>query len=295
MKNTATTPGVLYTYAFLTNGVEFSSDSFLAGGWDANGAWFSAAPDGAGGSAEVGGSWTLPPEGTNATAYVVGDATAFSLDATASAAGTGKVVRAEIALRYGFLNEASDTFSDLSLGDSLAAITAVTNSSAGGAAQWKACAGGTWIALDGAIAPAPDTDYLVRLEGDFAAATPRVRLSVSDDGGASYASLSSAATGAEWLVPNNAAATALTGIATDGASSVAALRGQLSNAWVAETGGVRYASLAEALRAAGRGGTVTLLTSATAPASLVAGRTIIGNGHIFVTYDDWRGTLFFMQ
>ena len=291
----ATIPGVLYAYAFLTNGVEFATGTFLAGAWDDNGAWFSAMPDGAGGSAEVGGSWTLPPEATNATAYVVGDATAFSLDAAASAAGTGKVVRAEIALRYDFLNDASDTFSDLSLGDSLAAITAVTNSSAGGAAQWKACVGGTWIALDGDIVPAPDTDYHVRLEGDFAAATPRVRLSVSADGGASYAVLSSAAIGDEWLVPNNAAATALTGIATDGAARVAALRGQLSNAWVAETGGVRYASLAEALRAAGRGGTVMLLSSATAPASLAAGRTIVGNGHIFITYNDWRGTLFFMQ
>ena len=54
-------------------------------------------------------------------------------------------------------------------------------------------------------------------------------------------------------------------------------------------------SLADALRAAGRGGTVTLLTNATAPASLVRGRTIVPNGYILVTYNDWKGTLFFMQ
>jgi hypothetical protein len=131
----------------------------------------------------------------------------------------------------------------------------------------------------------------VRLEGDFTRAAPRVRLSVSADGGANYAVLSSAANGAEWLVPNNDAATALTGIDTDGAGSVAALRGELANAWVAETGGVRYASLAEALRAAGRGGTVTLLTNATGPASLAASRTIVTNGHILVTYNDFHGTV----
>ena len=289
----ATIPGALHDYTLSAGGETIASGSFLTGAWDAEGSWFSAAPDGNGGSTETGGTWTIPPEKTNATAYVVGSATAFSLTENARAVGEGKFIRAISALRYDFLNDPSDTFSDLALGDSLAAITAVKGT--GGAAQWKACVGGAWIALSGAIAPAPDTDYLVRLEGDFTRAAPRVRLSVSDDGGASYAPLSSAATGDEWLVPNNAAATALTGIATDGTGNVAALRGQLSNTWVAEAGGVRYASLADALRAAGRGGTVTLLTSATAPASLAAGRTIIGNGHIFVTYNDWRGTLFFMQ
>ena len=289
----ATTPGALHDYTLSTGGETIASGSFMTGAWDAEGSWFSAAPNGAGGSTELGGTWTIPPERTNATAYVIGSATAFSLTENARAVGEGKFIRAISALRYDFLNDPSDTFSDLALGDSLAAITAVKGT--GGAAQWKACVGGAWIALDGAIAPAPDTDYLVRLEGDFTRAAPRVRLSVSDDGGASYTPLSSAATGDEWLVPNNSAATALTGMAPDGTGNVAALRGQLSNAWVAEAGGVRYASLADALRAAGRGGTVTLLTSATAPASLTAGRTIVNNGHIFVIYNDWHGTLFFMQ
>lgn len=73
------------------------------------------------------------------------------------------------------------------------------------------------------------------------------------------------------------------------------MRGTLANAAVAEANGVCYNSLADALRAAGRGGTVTLLTNATAPASLVRGRTIVPNGYILVTYNDWKGTLFFMQ
>ena len=63
----------------------------------------------------------------------------------------------------------------------------------------------------------------------------------------------------------------------------------------AETGGVRYASLAEALRTAGRGGTVTLLTNATAPASLVAGRTIVNNGYLLVTYNDFHATVIMLH
>jgi hypothetical protein len=73
------------------------------------------------------------------------------------------------------------------------------------------------------------------------------------------------------------------------------LRGALANAAVAEVDGVRYTSLADALRAAGRGGTVTLLTNATAPASLVQSRTIVTNGHVLVTYDDWIVTLIIMH
>ena len=40
---------------------------------------------------------------------------------------------------------------------------------------------------------------------------------------------------------------------------------------------------------------MTLLTNVVAPATLTAGRTIVSNGHILVTYDDWHGTLFYMQ
>ncbi len=77
--------------------------------------------------------------------------------------------------------------------------------------------------------------------------------------------------------------------------SSAALRGGLVNAWIAETGGVCYATLAEALRAADRGGTETLITNTTAPLSLVAGRTIVNNGHILVTFDDTKFTLMIVK
>ena len=102
-------------------------------------------------------------------------------------------------------------------------------------------------------------------------------------------------TGAEWFAVNDATKRGLSNIEVRGPLGIASLRGALANAAVAEVNGVLYTSLADALRAAGSGGTVTLLTNATAPASLVHGRTIVTNGHILVTYNDWIGTLIIMQ
>ena len=48
----------------------------------------------------------------------------------------------------------------------------------------------------------------------------------------------------------------------------------------------------EALRAAGRGGSVTLLANATAPSSLVTGRTIDENGHVLIVIEDFNGVIF---
>ena len=289
-----TTPGTMYSYVIAAGSETIASGSILAGGWDADGSWFAAAPDGTGGSAETGGSWTIPPQGTNATAYVVGEAAAFTLADAAFATGSGRVVRAESTLRYDFLNDASDTFPDLELGDSLAAVTPVAN--AGGETWWKAFVGGEWVDMDCDISPATGIDYRIRLESDFTFDSPRVRLSVSADNGATYAALRSAA-GAEWLAPNNTSKRAFGEIIANGSSKIASLRGELANAWVAETGGAFYASLSEALRAAraAGGGTVTLLTDATAPASLVAGAAINANGHIFVTWNDRRGTVILLQ
>jgi len=55
---------------------------------------------------------------------------------------------------------------------------------------------------------------------------------------------------------------------------------------VAEANGVRYAAIVDAMRAAGRGGTVTLLTNVVAPASLAKIVNIVPNGHLLVTYND---------
>ncbi len=64
---------------------------------------------------------------------------------------------------------------------------------------------------------------------------------------------------------------------------------------VAEADGVRYASIADALRAVGNGGTVTLLTNVVAPASLAAGVTIVQNGHLLVTYNDTLFTVIYLR
>ena len=149
--------------------------------------------------------------------------------------------------------------------------------------------------MDCDISPAAGIDYRIRLESDFTFDSPRVRLSISADNGATYAALRAAA-GAEWLAPNNTSKRALGEIIANESSKIASLRGELANAWVAETGGAFYASLSEALRAArAAGGAVTLLTDATAPASLIAGATINANGHIFVTWNDRRGTVILLQ
>lgn len=55
---------------------------------------------------------------------------------------------------------------------------------------------------------------------------------------------------------------------------------------VAEANGVRYATIVGAMRAAGYGGTVTLLTNVVAPASLAKTVNVVRNGHLLVTYND---------
>ena len=64
---------------------------------------------------------------------------------------------------------------------------------------------------------------------------------------------------------------------------------------VAEANGVRYASIVDALRAVGRGGTVSLLTNVVAPASLAASVNIVHNGHLLVTYNDALFTVIYLR
>ena len=289
-----TIPGALYRYSLSSGGETFASGSFLAGAWDADGTWFFARPDGLGGSIETNGTWAVPPAATNAACYATGHSAAFALSDEAWSAGTGRCVRAECAISFIDPTDVASAPALESLDDSLAAIAVATNSATGGEALWLGYFDGAWTNLFGSAPPVTGARYDVRLEGDFSIAAPRVRLSVSADGGASYAVLH-AADGAEWFAPTDVRKRALARIEAEGASEIAGLRGELSNVFVAETGGVRYASLAAALRAAGRGGTVTLLTTATAPASLAADRAIVENGHRLVKYNDFFGTLISCQ
>ena len=271
-----TEPGATYSYAVLRDAETLATGFFHTGGWDAEGAWFLATPDGQGGSTEVGGAWRLPPCGTNETAYAVQKQTAFALSDDALAAGREKFVCVETGIVYPHLLEETDDLLDTGvLSDSIAAIGAVTNAVTGGAAKWMSCVRGTWTELAGSVKPACQTPFVVRFEGDFSLDTPRVRFSVSDDNGVSFATLSVAATGDEWLAPTDSTKHALAEVDTDGSGEIVGIRGTLSNADVATSDGVGYASLGDAMAS---GGEVVLLTNASWPTNAPAGQVVVNRG-----------------
>ena len=291
----ATAPGHAYRYSIERDGETLGMGGFFAGGWDAAGSWFRAAPDGLGGSTETNGVWTTPPAATNATRYVLNGPAVFALTPAARAAGEDALVRVDTEVEYTRLTEVPDFIGALSNLNAIVALAATTNWAAGGPPAWSAYVGGAWTPLWGDIVPAEGATFVVRLEGDFSLASPRVRFAVSANGGATFVPLSNAGTGAEWLVPSDATRRALAEVATTGKGELGAICGALSNAWVAEAAGVCYVSLAEALRASGPGARVTLLANATAPASLAAGRDIDENGHILIVFEDFQGTLIMVQ
>ena len=269
----ATAPGSNYVYAVSQDGgATIASGSFLSGGWNADGAWFLAVPDGQGGSTEVNGTWTTPPSATNETSYIVGESAVFALTTDALAVGSNKLVRVETGITYPALLDSVSPSPRQSIANTLAALVAMTNSAVGGVSGWMAYVGGQWVSLSGAIAPAAGTPYVVRLEGDFTLSTPRVRLSVSDDGGTTFAPLSDAVSGAEWLQPTDTAKRVLAEVVTEGASTVDGIRGTLSNVDVVTADGTGYASLQEALES---GGEITLLTNATWPTNAPAGTVVV--------------------
>ena len=196
----------------------------LGGAWGDNDAWFLAQPDGFGGATLLNGYWRSPPTATAADRFVVGASADFALSGVASATGAAHRVRADCKVSFADFIAAENPPSPPSLGDSLAAITPATNSV--GETLWMGYVGGGWTVLHGAAPPAIETPYVVRLEGDFTQAAPRVRLSVSSDNGIRFARLSDA-TGAEWLTPTETAKTTLTSIALDDTGEIAFLRGEI--------------------------------------------------------------------
>ena len=271
----ATSAGSNYIYSVSQGDATIASGSFHTGGWNADGAWFFTVPDGQGGSTEVNGAWTTPPTATNATSYTVGESAVFALSPDALAAGSEKLVRVETGIVYAtLLDESADPQTDL-LPSSIAAIVPKAASTAGGTAKWAAHVGGVWTTLSGAIEPAIDTPYVVRFEGDFTLAAPRIRFSVSADGGTTFATLSDAATGAEWLVPTDTGKTELSEVVVDGSGEIAGISGEIANADVATADGTGYASLQEALA---NGGQVTLLTNSTWPTNAPVGTVAVNRG-----------------
>ena len=270
-----TVPGQNYTYA--VKGAEtVAAGSFLAGGWDSDGAWFLAAPDGQGGSTEVNSAWLRPPVRTNETAYVAGGTAALALADDAVAKGSNNLVRIDAQIVYPeFLEESIDVWSSARRYNTIAQMGPVTNTATGGPARWMAYVGGVWTELSGSIEPSIGKSYVVRFEGDFASGDPRVRFSVSADGGSTFETLVNEFTGSEWLVPADSTRHAMSEVATDGACEIGGIFGALANADVASAGGTGYASLDEALAS---GGDVTLLTNATWPTNAPVGTVVVNRG-----------------
>ena len=268
-----TAPGANYAYTISEGGEVIGTGTFFTGGWNANGEWFLTAPDGHGGATEVNGAWRVPPVVTNDDSFAVGESSAFALTEAARAEGGEKLVRVETRIVYPAIPVEGTTPTSLNLSDSIAAIRPIRSMLAGGAGRWVALVGGTWTMLSGEIEPDIDIPYIVRMEGDFSLADPRVRFSVSADDGATFVPLSDAATGAEWLVATEATRRALAEVATMGEGTIAGISGTLSNADVATAGGTGYASLGEAL--VDDGGEVTLLTNATWPTNAPVGTVAV--------------------
>ena len=267
--NWTTVPGAGYTYSVGEGVVTLGAGGFLAGNWGADGSLFAAMPDGQGGSTETNGFWALPPEETNATRYVVGDAVAFTTADDARTEANGKLVRVDTTVEY---TSFCDGASEIPLPEpdaSFAGMTAVTN--AGGASEWWAWIGGTWRSMYGAAPPRLGTPYVLRMESDFSSAFPRVRFSVSSDGGASF-SLLSDASGDSWLGASGTNRRTVSGVLAGGDGLVAAVKGAVADASVASAGGTNYASVAEAMSG---GGAVALLTNATMPTNAPVGTSVI--------------------
>ena len=299
--DTSAMPGAImgdridYTLSFTaigTNGVEIvygPSNSPLRLGSAAD--WFSADPAT---GAVSGGDWGggAAPAVTSGL-YDIGEGATFA----AIQDCTGSLARAEVML-YG---------SGYASTNALAANLqyAVANGSRAGLAPVSAggfdvilhglvAENGTvvWKPLEGRVTLPFEGDFIqAALELDTASAQPLVSYLVFRDG--EWERLHDA-TGREWFAAPGSG-DRIAGRVDFIGKRVGGFAGYTIDKAVAVVDGVRYDSIADALRAAGRGGTVTLLTNVVAPASLTAGRTIVNNGYLFVTYNDAFWTMFFVQ
>ena len=134
-------------------------------------------------------------------------------------------------------------------------------------------------------------------EIDLSGAFPRVSYLASGGVGGSPAIIRlRSASGGTWFAAPGSGSSIAGRVELQGAGFLSALTGTSLDKAVAEAGGVRYGTLAEALTAVGPGGTVTLLANATAPASLLNGRTIIDNGwNVLPVFPSPRATIFFVK
>ena len=259
-----------YTVTVRSGGSEraVKSGTFTAANWN-DGYWFSATNN-----VVDNGSFVAGASFADGKWDVSGDA---NFTVTDIAPGSNAVSRVDT--RYSF-ESFVDAESLERLDDAVGGIVAVDGGS------WYAYTGNGategWAALTGGIAAAAGVEYVIRAEFDFLSATHRVRYLVSEDG-TTFVPLKLG--GNEWISLASQVPGSLSSVGMSGKGYVKAISAKVSDKAVAESDGVKYNTLWEALR--NGNGTVTLLTNATLRPSEISGGkfgpyTIIVGGYGFV-------------
>ena len=237
---------------------EVKSGSFAAANWDGS-YWFSATNNVVdNGSFDAGavfadGKWGVSGDANFTVANI--------------APGSNAVSRVDTT--YSF-----ETFIDAesleSLTDAVGGLVAVSDNYGSWYAYTGSGAQNGWAALSGGIAPEANTEYVIRAEFDFQSLTHRVRYLVKKASDPDTAFASFALNGAEWInLPAGHTAGSLSSVGMSGKGYVKAIFAEVADRAVAESNGVKYNTLWEALR--NGNGTVTLLHSATLKPSEISG------------------------
>ncbi len=290
------TPGGTYSYTVeVTSGNSSSvvkSGTFTAANWTTN-CWFGVGDSSA--EAVTNGVFS----GATFADSKWGVDTNAEFKVTDIAPGSNAVSRVDT--RYSF-ESFIDAESLERLGsDAVGGIVAVGD----GGGAWYAYTGVNdpdntgWEALDGGVTPVTNVEYIVRAEFDFMSQTHRVRYLVSSDDGASFVPLALAQNDSEWINLVSQEAGSLSSVEMAGKGYVKTISAKVADRAVAESDGVKYNTLWEALR--NGNGTVTLLTSATLkPSDIPSGSygpyTInIGGYNYVVDLSDLSGNWRFIQ
>ena len=265
-----TAPASSYSYTVSAAGGTVAAGGFFTGGWDEGGSWFSASAE-SGASVVSGGNWTAVPEVSDGKYMIDGEAD-FALGSEAAAAADGRFARVEFAYCFDAVGAVDGLPSDTGevIGGFAAAVDAM------GVGSWWARGPDGWKALYGDVAPVERQEYLVRAETDLAANPPRIRYEVSVDAGSTFVPLfTDEGRTVAWVVGTKSTST-LSGVMFGGRGTVALLRGEMSNANVAEADGVGYATLADAVAASTN--SLALLTNATWPTNTPVGTVAVNLG-----------------
>ena len=211
-----------------------------------------------------GGDWTNAVE-ISQGAYQIDDGAYFEIDDSTKGANNLTRVDADVIFES-MVDAATLVVEDDALGGFVAAKE-------GDANVWKALSKNgdkpAWVTLSGAIAPEANMQYVIRAEVSFIENYKKVRYLVSADNGENFSVLADT-DGKQWI-PLAAEKTTLVAVELKGSGTLASLTGGITDRALAEVGGVKYYSMAEALADAKGSDIITLLTNVTL-APTVAGR-----------------------